>query len=215
MGFDSSVFRQHQMTKPYKFLNIPDHEQVSQEVLAFLEQHTDLINACPQFWNPLEIKSVLRHVPSLMRFLKQHKLLPVEMVAIIFDPATTYTRIHADPLETYVRILWPVKNCPGSVTKFYDIPKELLTEGTETDWKDPSKVHLDHYTNVDQGVWYPPLDREWLPMDQVELLAPIAFDGSVPHSVHPAPGMDIRISFTIFFDKNLPISKSIDAWDNM
>ena len=202
------------MKKSYKFLNVQNHQQVSQEVLAFLEQHTDLLNECPQFWNPLEIKTVLTHVPSLMKFLKQHKLFPTEISAIIFDPQTMYTRIHADPLQTYVRILWPVKNCLGSVTKFYDIPKELLTEGTQTDWKDPNKVHLDHYTNVDQGVYYPPLDREWISVDQVELSAPIAFDGSVPHSVHPAPGKDIRISFTIFFDWGLPISKSIDAWND-
>jgi hypothetical protein len=203
------------MQKPYKFLNVQNHEQVSQEVLAFIEQHTNLINNRPQFWNPVEIKSVLRHVPSLKQLLTRCKLIPIEMSVIIFDPATTYTRIHADPLETYVRLLWPVKNCQGSVTKFYDIPKELLVEGTETDWKDPSEIHLDHYTDVDQGVWYPPLDREWPQIDQVELLAPIAFDGSVPHSVHPAPGMDFRISFTIFFDQNLPISKSIDAWTDI
>jgi hypothetical protein len=214
------------MQKPFKFLNILNHEQVSQEILLFLEHHTDLINDCPQFWNPVEIKKVLQHVPSLKKFLARYRLMPVQMSVVIFDPATMYTRIHSDPLETYVRILWPVKNCLGSFTKFYDVPKEFLIEGTQNNWKDPDKNNLDHYTNIEQGVYYATLDREWTEIDQYELSAPIAFNGAVPHGVNPGPGnasprdhasvhQDFRISFTVLFDQNLPISKSIDAWTDI
>ena len=214
------------MQKPYKFLNLENHEQVSQELLVFLEQHTGLINDLPHFWNSLELNTVLEHVPSLMKFLKQYKLSPIEISVIIFDPNTMYPRIHADPLETYVRILWPVKNCLGSLTKFYDVPKEFLLEGTQTDARDLSKVNFAHHNSLAQGVYYPPLDREWPQIDQYELSAPIAFNGAVPHSVHPAPNnewstdstnmrQNFRISFTMFFDRNLPISKSIDAWDDI
>ena len=201
------------MQQPFKFLNIPDHEQVSREMLDFLEHHTDIIKSYPpQFWNPVEIKTVLQCVPSLKKFLIRYKLIPVQMSVIIFDPITMYTRIHSDPLDTYVRLLWPIKNCAGSLTKFYDIPKQEMVEGTKINWKDSSKVHLDHYDNLEQNVYYPPLDREWPEIDQVELTGPIAFDGSVPHGVNPGPGQDFRITFTVFFDQNLPISKSIHAW---
>jgi len=165
-------------------------------------------------------------VPSLKKFLARHKLMPVLMSVVIFDPATMYTRIHSDPLETYVRILWPVKNCLGSSTKFYNVPKEFLIEGTQNNWKDPDKNNLDHYTNIEQGVYYATLDREWPEIDQFELSAPIVFNGAVPHGVNPAVNnawskdhanmhQDFRISFTVFFDQNLPISKSIDAWTDM
>ena len=200
------------MQKPFEFLDIPNHSQVSEEMLQFVEQHTDIVNDCPQFWNPVDISTVLAHVPSLKHFLAQIKLIPIQISVIVFDPSTMYTRIHSDPLDTYVRLLWPVKNCLGSVTRFYDIPQHLMVEGNKTEWKDISKKHLDHYTNVDQGVYYPPLNSEWPVIDQLELSAPVAFDGSVPHGVYPAAEPGIRISFSVFFDPNLPISKYVKAW---
>jgi hypothetical protein len=214
------------MKKPFKFLNLQNHEQVSQEILLFLEHHTNLINDCPQFWNLVEINTVLQHVPSLKKFFTRYKLMPIQMSVVIFDPKTMYTRIHSDPLETYVRLLWPVKNCLGSFTKFYDIPKEFLVKGTPYNWKDLDKNKLDHYTNIEQGVYYATLDREWPQIDQFELSSPIVFNGAVPHGVNPAPSnelskdsasvhQDFRISFAVFFDQNLPISKSIDAWSDI
>ena len=55
--------------------------------------------------------------------------------------------------------------------------------------------------------------QEWPSLGEIELTQPVIFDASVAHEVHPAPSAtEHRISFTMGFDRDLPISKSVKAW---
>jgi hypothetical protein len=97
-----------------------------------------------------------------------------------------------------VRLLWPLKNCAGSETKFYNLKK--------------SQGQL---IGAEYEGWYIryPTDHRGDVIDQFELTGPIVLDTSVPHSIHPDKILDdIRISFTIAFDPTLAISKSVNAW---
>ena len=194
------------MNTIYKFLNIKDHHIVSEQMFAFVRDHSGLLVLNPQFWTDLDVKTVLHHVPALSKLLKRNSLTPKQIAVIIVNPDNE-TDIHTDTLEPYVRILWPVKNCAGSRTKFYDIPRSFLKV------EPPGKAS----TNI---ACYPTVDRDWRFIGEVELTSPIVFDGSTAHAVHCAPRPYavpvhtdwFRITFTVGFDKTLPISTSVSAW---
>ena len=67
---------------------------------------------------------------------------------------------------------------------------------------------------------YPTVDRDWRFIGEVELTSPIVFDGSTAHAVHCAPRPYavpvhtdwFRITFTIGFDRSMPISNLVSAW---
>jgi hypothetical protein len=194
------------MTTPYKFLNVKDHHIISEQMFAFIRDHSGLLILDPQFWTDLDVKTVLHHVPALSKLLKRNSLTPKQIAVIIVDPDPDVV-IHTDTLEPYVRILWPVKNCEGSRTKFYDIPRSFLKV------EPPGKAS----TNI---ACYPTVDRDWRFLGEVELTSPIVFDGSIAHAVHCAPRPYavpvhtdwFRITFTVGFDKTLPISTLVSAW---
>jgi hypothetical protein len=194
------------MTTAYKFLNVKDHHIVSEQMFAFIRDHSGLLVLDPQFWTDLDVKTVLDHVPALKKLLKRNQLSPQQIAVIIVDPDPDAI-IHTDTLVPYVRILWPVKNCAGSKTKFYDIPRSFLKV------EPPGKAS----TNI---ACYPTVERDWRHIGEVELTSPIVFDGSTAHAVHCAPrpyAVPIhtdwfRITFTIGFDRNLPISNLVSVW---
>ena len=179
----------------YKFLSVPDHEQISQSVYDYVINHTSILQQ-PIFWNWLDTDSVLTHVPLLSNWLKQRRLTPVAM-AIIYVLEDRET-LHADTDFKYLRILWPVANCAGSVTKFWNIDRQQYRRVDLTD-----------------DVWYYPFahSSEHEQIGQFELTAPVIFDTSIPHSVHPNETFtQARLSLTIGFDPRLPASKTLKFW---
>ena len=196
------------MTTAYKFLNVKDHHVISEQMFAYLRDHSGLLVLDAWFWTDLDIKTVLDHVPALKKLLRRNSLSPQQIAVIIVDPDPDAI-IHTDTLEPYVRLLWPVKNCAGSRTKFYDIPRSFLLV-------EPAGPR-NQSTNI---ACYPTVERDWRFIGEVELTSPIVFDGSTAHAVHCAPRPYavpahtdwFRISFTIGFDKSLPISKLVSAW---
>lgn len=196
------------VTTTYKFLNVKDHHIISEQMFAYIRDQLDLLILNPKFWTDLDIKAVLHHVPALKKLLKRNSLVPKQIAVIIVDPEPAIVPPpHADKLDPYVRMLWPVKNCEGSKTKFYDIPRSFLQ--VVPAGQDSTSV-----------AFYPTVDRDWRIIGEVELTSPIVFDASVVHGVHCAPRPYavpvhpdwFRITFTVGFDRILPISKLVSAW---
>jgi hypothetical protein len=194
------------MTTAYKFLSVKDHHVISEQMFAFVRDHSGLLVLDPQNWTDLDVKVVLHHVPALRQLLKRNSLSPQQIAVIINDPDSAAV-IHSDALGPLVRIVWPVKNCEGSTTKFYDIPRSFLKV------ESPGKAT----TNM---TCYPTVERDWRFIGEVELISPIVFDSSTAHAVHCAPRPYavpvhtdwFRITFTIGFDRSLPISNLVSAW---
>jgi hypothetical protein len=182
----------------YKFLNIDNHQEISNEVYQYTVDHTDVL-LCKNIFVDQDIGQMLHYCPLLNDFLNIYKLIP-KRLAIIVCPKNSEITMHKDNdgVDPYVRILWPVQNCQGSKTKIWAVPKDAGT------------VMLD--TN---GIVYTGFlaEQKRLQIDEFELSQPVLFNASCAHSVHPAPGStETRISFTMGFDRDLPISNSIEAW---
>jgi hypothetical protein len=185
----------------YRFLDVDNFQAISDEVYDYVVNHTDILNPKRRvvFYTDVSIPHILKYSPSLTKFLNQKLLIP-DLISVVVVPPWEVPYIHVDYIDPYVRLLWPVRNCAGSQTKFYDIPKEFLVLNSE------SAASTNTYYDISE-------QRDWPVLEEVELIQPIVFDSSVAHAVHPAPdATENRISFTIGFDKDLSISKSVKAW---
>jgi hypothetical protein len=184
----------------YKFYDVDNHQAISDEVYNYVVNYSDILTSNnPTFFNDVSIPSMLAHTPLLRDFLQQ-RLLDPRQISVVVVPADMKPYLHVDTIDPYVRILWPVKNCMGARTKFFDIPRECLK--------------LDHNSEASTNIYFKITEsRDWPSLGEVELTQPVIFDASVAHAVHPAPGAtEHRISFTMGFDRDLPISKSVKSW---
>jgi hypothetical protein len=195
------------MRPVYKFLEIDNHQEISDDIYNYLINHTEILNPKNTvFFNHISSTHVIQHVPSLKEFLDYNFLKPILTAVIVVSPGRKDT-LHVDVVDPYVRILWPIKHCQGSLTKMFDIPRECLKEK----FLDNADHTFDpgHATSFFEIVE----QRDWPLINEFELSQPVIFDASVAHEVHTAPNAtEHRISFTMGFDRDLPISKSIDAW---
>ena len=190
------------MQSTHKFLNVDNYQVISDEIYQYVVSHTQVLRLEYIFVDQY-IDHMLSCCPLLTEFLNNHKLVPKRM-AVVVVAASNKIEMHRDTdgrFNPYIRILWPIKNCQGSKTRIWFVPKH---DGTV--------------------VWYPnntmytrfSADQKRLQIDEFELSQPLLFDASYAHSVDPAPGStEIRISFTMGFDRDLPISKSIQAWSEL
>ena len=178
---------------------VDNFHAIGDEVYNYVVNHTDILKPQePVFFTDTDVQHTLEHTPLLSDFLNQRSLVPTKF-SIIVAPADMNPYLHVDTKDAFVRILWPVRNCKGSRTKFYDIPRKYLKL---------SRL-------PDGGVIYYDIIKQhnWEQVDEFELSSPMVFDASVAHAVHPAPdATGHRISFSVGFDRELPISKSVTAW---
>ena len=184
----------------YKFYDVENYQAISDEVYNYVVNHTEILKPrVPVFFNDVSIPHILKYSPSLTKFLNQKLLIP-DLISVVVVPPGEKPYLHVDTIDPYVRLLWPVKNCTGARTKFYDVPRECL--------------ELEHNTKGSSNIYYNIIEqRDWAPLGEIELTQPVIFDASVAHAVHPAPdATEPRISFTMGFDRDLPISKSVKAW---
>jgi hypothetical protein len=189
------------MIQSYRFINIDRYQDISNEVYEYIVAHTQVLDLANVFVDQ-PIDHMLSVCTLLAAFLSQHDLVPHRLATIVCA-GSAEVEMHKDNdgQSPYVRILWPVRNCLGSKTKIWAVPK------------DAGAVMLDTNGIVYTGF---PADQKRLQIDEFELSQPVLFNASCAHSVHPAPGStETRISFTMGFDRNLPISKSIEAWQTL
>ena len=185
----------------WKFLEVDNYQKISDDIYDYMANYTEILKSkTPVFYNNVSPIHIVQHVPSLKKFLDD-RFLPMP-TAIIVVPPSVERNLHSDTVDPYVRILWPIKNCQGSLTKMFDVPRECL------------KLNFSQSGSTDT-YYQISLEKDWPLISDIELLQPVLIDVSIAHEVHPAPdATESRISFTIGFDRDLPISKSIKTWFN-
>ena len=189
------------MRPVWKRLEVDNYQKISDDVYDYMVNYTEILKfKTPVFYNNISPMHIVHHVSSLKKFLDDNFLPIPTVTAIIVVSPSVESNLHADTIDPYVRILWPIRNCQGSLTKLSDVPRECL--------------ELEFSQTGSTDTYYrPTVEKDWPLIDEIELLQPILLDVSIAHEVHPAPdAKEHRISFTIGFDRDLPISKSIKAW---
>ena len=188
------------MSKYWKPLSIANHQAISDEIYDYVVNHTELLTGKEYYFTRQHISYMLYHCPLLFEFLKKHDLTPVFVGVILCNKQRGNIPMHRDHdgLKPWLRLLWPVRNCQGSKTKIWQVP-----DGAGVNAVDSNNILF---------VNFPPNQEREL-IEEFELVSPVIFDASSPHSVESNPEIkDRRISLTIGFDQELPISKSFKAW---
>jgi hypothetical protein len=172
--------------RTYRYLSIKNHAIISDKLYQFVQTKTDILEK-KWSWTTVDKDLVLAFVPelasSLELFVQSNK---IAQISFIYRPPGSQGPPHIDS-KKLVRILWPVKNCEGSYTKFFDLNNNEVV--SKLDEEGNTYLHIN--------------DKNPMPeIHAVELNRPIVFDTGVPHGVYTNPRLTgPRISATISFDK--------------
>lgn len=169
----------------FKYLKIDNHKTISESIKNFLAIKTTVLEE-KLHWKFLQVRSLAEHVPEIQSIFDQWNLQIVTAAAIYRNPYS-HGGIHIDSSH-YYRILWPISNCGGSYTKFFeeDRTKFISGQGKDGD-KNLSLI--------------PGQTLKFL--DQFELIQPVVFNPKIPHGIYCNPMLNQpRVSVTFGFDRD-------------
>ena len=172
----------------YKFIDIPNYEVISEKVYDFIVNKTPILQEHAT-WHFLPKDKILHDIPELMEVFKNlGNLIPLNLSIVKCNPRSNIT-VHIDS-DNYARLLWPIKNCNGSYTKFFEVENANIEKryGVKKDYL------YYHIKNVQDAKL----------LETVELTQPIVFKPWIPHGVWP--NLDYnepRLTLTIKFTKSL------------
>jgi len=166
----------------YKFLNIPNHKSVSDQVYEYVLFKTRIMKA-NAIWNWANTQEILTTVPELKVALDQLNL-EVQQISIVKAEPGSNIKMHID-YDQEPRALWPIKNTLGSYTKFFDVDTKNIVEQ-----RGPMGDIYYEILNTDQATQ----------IDSLELLAPVMFKPWIAHGIWSNPECaEPRLTMTIKF----------------
>ena len=176
--------------KTYNFLPVENHQVISDQLYQYVVDKTNILEVTRDVgrWTDLQVDSVLADIPELAIELAKIVDHPITLIAILSYPPGSDIPVHLDVGSYKYRILWPVANCTGSYTKFYNQNGNKL---------------IKKYSAVTTGAYITNEDRyPLLEMDSCELLAPVVINTQVLHGVISNPtATGHRLSATFGFGK--------------
>lgn len=152
--------------KIYNHIEVENQQLISDKLYDYLVNHTEVFTD-KMFWNDLDTKTVLEYVPELSKVLHDMQLEPKDIAAIYAEP---YMQggVHVDD-DPDVRLLWPVRNCLGSLTKFFHAEE-----------KDRERLSLPN-GKIYIGISDPSKCEQ---IGEFELITPVVFDPNIPHGIY-------------------------------
>lgn len=173
----------YSIDKLYKFLDIPNYQQTSIDLLNYYNTLTTFkeIRGFTKVVNTVE---VLHTLPSLQYAFDQLKLNCIYTAFIVIDNSQPEI-VHKDNGLHRYRVLWPVHNCQNTFVRFFNVGegKKIWIDGPD------NKYHQYDITGADE-------------IGNYELTSPIVADVTVPHYVDVKNLNGNRISFYCMFDKD-------------
>jgi len=154
--------------KPYVEINA-DTKRISDEVIDYVfKQRTgiNLYNGHP--WKFIDIKSLLKQSPTLVKFFKQHGL-RVKHGAITSIFTNKDLPMHVDEKPVVAKINFPILNTKGWTNKWYSVEK-ISTYPTVKN-------------QIGSEVYDLSTAKGELLTEYRDMPNPIVFNSSIPHSV--------------------------------
>ena len=180
--------------KIYKYIDVNQVESISDKVYEYIGTRTNILKNC-HMWNETPVNPLLEYVPELSIELK--KIIPhdISMISVIYMDAGRIGGTHIDTGPYDYRVLWPIKNCQGSYTKFYDLNGNDVVIGYGKSG--------DQYLGVKEV-------NPLIEIESIELIKPVIFNTKLPHAVHTnLTCQDPRITITIGFG-DYPLEQLLD-----
>lgn len=169
----------------YKFIDIPNHQLISDKVYAYICSSTDILSGIA-IWNWADDTQILTAVPELKEAIL-HLGLEIDRISVIKVEPKANIRMHID-YDKEPRMLWPIKNCVGSFTKFFKVDSANIVE--------QRGVKNDIYYLILQ----PDLAEQ---IESLELVSPVMFKPWIAHGVWSNQEFnEPRLTMTIKFKNN-------------
>lgn len=195
-GIDTNL-NKHMQNLPFLFKYMPDgnYSLISEKIYSYIANHTDILTTKPPradwpYWYLESNENIQNYYPELIDYFNSLNL-QIKYAVIIYSPPGVQGMVHIDGYTRTskddmlpLRCLWPIKNCEGSFTKFFDV--------------DPTAVEEKFLPN---GIPY----LEVLPgpkteIGSLELVKPVIFNPNIAHGIFTNPDcVDGRISLTVGF----------------
>lgn len=177
----------------FKFIEIPNYDALVVEILKYLNEKTTAISEPKSgmnpeaTWNWLDPNPLLENVSALSQWITGHGLV-VRYVALIGLSSRAENLLHTDDDlpdgKIDVRILLPLQNTAGSITRFYDVPPDQIVPQTTPDGTIYKSI-------ISNGPF--PL------ISELELNKAIVFNSSIAHDVVVNKQAGFRLSLAIGF----------------
>lgn len=166
----------------YKFIDIPRHEIISNKIYEYVVSKTDILTG-QAIWNWTNSNEIVQLVPELKTALDNLEL-DIERISIVKAQPKSNIRIHID-YDREPRMLWPISNCQGSYTKFFNVDSANIVE----------------QRGIKNDIYYliknPESAKE---IETLELVAPVMFKPWIAHGVWTNPAYnEPRLTMTIKF----------------
>ena len=105
--------------KSYVELPCDNIKSISAGIYDFLQTKTDVLHTNQIGWHFIDCKQLLDHVPELLEFFKQYKLLP-RHAAVTIVSKNDHLPKHIDELPVIAKINIPVVNTQGWANRWYE-----------------------------------------------------------------------------------------------
>jgi hypothetical protein len=130
------------MTNLYKELDCPNYQQINQEISTWIDQSGILID-CKQFWNPLDLKSLLTECVNFSTWCRSHNL-RLKSIAATVGYDTDCCGPHIDAPPARFKLSWPVRNTRDTWNCWYrskvSSPKTIVNHLGGTIYTDSSEL---------------------------------------------------------------------------
>lgn len=172
---------------PFKHISVENQQLISDKLYDYVVNHTDILEKA-WLWNTLKKNDVLKFVPELAVELRKIIDVDIRMISIVYRKPNAQGDIHID-YGGLTRVLWPVRNCAGSYTKFFDLNgNEVIEKKGQEGERFLAIVPTFPLTEI----------------AAVELTSPIVFYSGIPHGVYTNPTLnEPRLTVTISFSKDI------------
>ena len=187
--------------KIYKHLDLPNWPAIADKVYEYIKRHEEIYTS-NNTWVWFDYADILKEIPEIEESVASVGL-SINWLSIIKCKPDEGFHMHADGYDVddplRARILAPIRNCEGSYTNFYSVPRENMTFWTAPDYDHPGTDRLNergtfslHYYLIDESKG--PYEK----IDGLTLTSPIVFDASTPHQVITNPEFtESRFTMTI------------------
>lgn len=169
--------------KIFQYIDVDRQQLISDRLYEYVINHTNIQNKWG--WNGVNLVALKEHVPELFEELGKVVDHEITMVAILMFRPKTVGEKHVDFEKHQYRMLWPIRNCEGSYTKFYDLNGNKLV----TKFGKQGERFLAASGN-----------KPLIELASVELVKPIVFSPKILHGVYTNPDCnEPRLTATIGF----------------
>lgn len=181
------------MKRIFRYIDVPNHKELSSKMYSFFIRHVDEGDFG---WRDINVSLVKNEIPELIKaFDGVQKGLTLTGFVFVYLMPKAHSPIHIDYTKPIYRILWPVKNCENSETRFFECDRSAITKSSSWDYAN-GKANRTAMRVDDNNIG--PL------IETIRLTQPVVFDPTILHGVWPDPhSNEPRISATMFFDQPL------------